>query len=264
MSSTKRKRGVVSVANGIPYTEWQRDLDQSLKTVGETATSLFWNGTYPPDCPIHIMAPFAFKYYAIAEAYRLGYEQILWLDGSVIAVANLQPMWDRIASEGHLFVPSGLWLGNWCSDHALRLFGLSREEAFSVPSVAGCVFGLDISRPEGRRLLEGFREFTLKGAMKGAQIDTRYADIDLSNFPNISIGFVSTDRRVYDHAGDEALFAALLHMLGLPLASEFELIFKDPNRRGCIRMRSTRQELLQLQGCRDRAQRIQALLHAAA
>jgi len=147
----------------------------------------------------------------------------------------------------------------------LSLFGLPREEAFGIPCVAGCVFGLSYARPEGCQLLEGIREFTFQGAMQGPHIDERYRHMDWSDFPSISIGFVSADSGVYGHSHDEAVFAALLHMLGLPLASAFELVFAGPARRGCVRVCSTGQELLQLQGCRDRAQRIQAsLLHAAA
>jgi hypothetical protein len=259
------KRCIVSVANGIPYMRWQRDTEQSLAAAGEPAMRLFWNGAYPPGCPSHAVAPFAFKYYALKEAYRQGYEQVMWLDATVLAKANLQPIWDQIAGEGHMFVASGLWLGNWCSDRALSLFGLPREEAFGIPCVAGCVFGLNYAKPEGRQLLEGIREFTFQGAMQGPHIDERYGQMDWSDFPSISIGFVSADPRVYGHSHDEAVFAALLHMLGLPLASAFELVFAGPARRGCVRVCSTGRELLQLQGCRDRAQRIQAsLLRAAA
>ena len=55
-------------------------------------------------------------------------------------------MFEHIEKHGHMLFYN-CNTGNWSSDASLRSFGLTREEAFSVPMLMGICMGWDMTNP---------------------------------------------------------------------------------------------------------------------
>ena len=98
------KKVVVNlVNNNAPYLHAQKRFANS-----------FWNFHIPEDeikimpligeqsvgSPYHENNPYAFKVYAIEYALNMGYEQILWLDASIVFVKHSQPIFDWMQTYG--------------------------------------------------------------------------------------------------------------------------------------------------------------------
>jgi hypothetical protein len=79
--------------------------------------------------PPHLDNPYAFKIYAIEKVREQGYTQILWLDSSVYAIRDTQPIFDEMERLGYIMQEAGCHVGTWCNDFTLDYFGITREEA---------------------------------------------------------------------------------------------------------------------------------------
>lgn len=211
-------RCLVSVAVGDPYPELQVRLAASLDRVADCTPRCFWNGRYPPHSPTQEQAQYAFKVHALREAHRRGHSQLLWLDAGVEALKPLGELWAAFSQLGHYFLPNGYRLGNWCSDEALSLLQLTREQAWDIPLITGTVMGFDLSQPEVLLVFEHWERLTAQGAMNGAHINAAVADRVMPVVGAKSTGTVSTDWRVYGHRHDESVLSALIHRAGLSLA----------------------------------------------
>jgi hypothetical protein len=182
-------------------------LVKSLEGVNEHSPRLFWKSSYPPGSPRHEDCQYAFKYYAFKEAVRQGFIELLWLDAGMTALKPLQAIWDLVAHEGYFFIPNGYSLGNWCSDTALRVLGLSREEAFDVPLISGSVFGLNMRNTTAKRIYKNWGFYTAAGAMNGAHINALVAEKVVPILGARPIGPVSSDSRVFGHRHDESVLS---------------------------------------------------------
>ena len=70
---------VVCVAtNRSGYIRGLRRLRESLNNHSPNITQLFWENILPGKSPIHKEAPYAFKYFAIDDARKQGYNQVLF------------------------------------------------------------------------------------------------------------------------------------------------------------------------------------------
>lgn len=203
-------RLILSVATG-PYVPLQKRLLDGLRGVDV----LSWTDAWPPGSPEHDRAPYAFKMHAMAEARRRGARSVLWLDAPVVAAGSPGPVFDRIESEGHLFVTSGEKLGNWIGDAALGAFGLDRDAAMAMPLLNGTFIGLDLRRGAW---LDAMLEAAAKGLLDGPYF-TEHAPAEIrARKPGKSIGSASRDPRCWGHRHDEAIGSLLAHRLGMSIA----------------------------------------------
>jgi hypothetical protein len=173
----------------------------------------------PPGCPSHEEAPYGFKLAAIRQAERGGFRTLLWLDSPCVAAGSVDPIFDRIEKEGHLLVTSGERLGNWSSDECLAAFGLSRDQAMSLPLLNGTFLGLDLASERTRRWLDALERACRDGLFRGAYLsDHAPADVRARK-PGKPVGFVSPDPRCWGHRHDEAVGSALAHALELAISA---------------------------------------------
>ena len=117
--------------------------------------------------PAHSENPYAFKIYAIEKAREMGYDQILFFDASVYAVAPLTPVWDWLEQKGIFFEEAGHYAGSWCNDRTLEYFGITREEAMAMPMFSAGYCGFDFRNPITRKFFAEWKQSMLDGMFKG-------------------------------------------------------------------------------------------------
>lgn len=195
-------RCVVNVAAHDQYWKYQFRLKGSLDVYAPGTDRIFWKGEYPPGSPHHseptkehpTPIPYGFKLYAIAEARRRGYEQILWLDSGVHLVRPLEPVWEYIEREGYFLVESEQILEYWCKEDVMQAYGATKEERETLRIISGATIGLDFTKAVAHDFFGGLWQAMEKGHYRGA---------------------VSNHSKLQDHRGDEAVGVILASRLGM-------------------------------------------------
>lgn len=195
------KRVILNVAKGRWFPAGQDRLIESLDPAwGE---QMMWRNSLPSDSPSHHESQYAFKVYAFREAQRLGYGMALWLDASVWAIRDIQPMWDHIEEHGHLFVEDGNRVGHFCTDDALDIMGVTRDEAMDMLIPVGACIGLRFDHPDASAFLDAWHWYAEAGAFRGP-----WHNHD---------GEASADPRCRGHRHDISVAGVILHRLGIPM-----------------------------------------------
>ena len=144
---------IVNVSCGGWFPKGQDRLTNSLIKYAPDIHRVFYRDVFPSDCPSHAEHPYAFKPFAIKEAYSLGYDIVLWADASIYAIDNIELVLEFIEEHGYLFFANS-YIGYFSSDRCLQHFGISREEAFSMREIMGCCFGLNLKNETTRKFLD--------------------------------------------------------------------------------------------------------------
>lgn len=164
------------------YIKGLERLKASLKQFGFDGKFLGYMGERSVGAPKHLSFPteptdnpYAFKIYAIRKALAAGYTKILYLDCSVFAVRNIQPIFDIIDRDGYAMQESGHYLDRWINDEALQYFGISREAIAGVVMYGNAgMLGLDFTRPLARDFFRKWEQAMLAGAFKGSWDNHRH------------------------------------------------------------------------------------------
>jgi hypothetical protein len=194
---------IISVATG-PYAKIQGRLIDSLARHDYAGDVLYWCDAYPDGSPTHQESPYSFKTFALMEAQRRGYDLALWLDASMWAKADVQPIFDHIAAHGHLFEQSGHRAGQWCHDAALETLGMTRDEMMDVLMFSAGFTGLDLRIERSREFLRRWHALSIDGV----------------TFPGPwtnANGECSDDPRVRGHRHDMTAASVVAYRLGMAL-----------------------------------------------
>lgn len=192
------KRAVLNVAVGQWYPQGQKRLGRSLDRHDDKADRLFAT-TYPEGCPTHEEINYGFKPWAFDHAREQGYRQAVWLDASAWLAGPLP--WDHLTKHGYLFGREGWQVGEWCSERALGLLNLTRQEAMGIPLMNGAIIGLDFKFPLANEWLDLWLYAAKLGAFNG----------DWS-----------------EHRHDITCGATIAHWLGMELTENILALTKDP------------------------------------
>ena len=117
--------------------------------------------------PSHKENPYAFKIYALEKMKDLGYDQVLWLDSSIVFVKHSKPIFDWIEDKGFFFEEAGHWAGSWCNERTLEYFGINREEAMKMPMFSAGFTGLDFSKSKSVEFFQRWKQSMLDGQFLG-------------------------------------------------------------------------------------------------
>jgi hypothetical protein len=236
MSTPSAKRAVLTVATG-PYVRLQARLLESLRAAGWSGGTCAWTDAWPPESPPHAETPYGFKIYAIAEALRRGSTSLLWLDSPCEVLKALDPVFERIEREGHVFASIGERLGNWASDECLAAFGLDRDAAMDLPLLSGTFIGLDFEHARTREWFRRWRQQCEAGLFRGPYFSESAPPEVRAAKPGKPVGPVSKDPRCWGHRHDEAVGSVLAAALGMAIAPAPELFSADPQGSPVIRPR---------------------------
>lgn len=117
--------------------------------------------------PLHHVNPYAFKLFAIANVLAEGYDQILWLDSSVYAIKNVQPIFDIIEQKGYFMQQSGALLDRWCNDYCRQTFELSHDESKNMSMYSAGFTGLNFNNDKAANFFFSWSYAMMQGCFKG-------------------------------------------------------------------------------------------------
>ena len=200
------KRCIINVAVSNWYPNGQLRLHKSLLEQNFKSDFIGWINTWPPNSPPHKSLPYGFKSYAFQEAIRQGYETILWLDASCWAIRPLEPLFDAIEAEGHVFSHEGAFAGNWLKDEAYATLNTTREQAMTIPVLGGMFMGVCLQNSRSQQWLRRFIEVCQDGKTLPG------------HFHNVN-NCVSKDPRCLGHIGDQTVASIIAFQLGMALSS---------------------------------------------
>ncbi len=145
---------IISVGCGCWYPQGVVRLQASLDKVGYRGHVKIWANEFPPGSPTHHEIPYAFKAYALRWARRNGYRTAIWLDSSVWAQHNIDPIIDHIEDNGYIvFRNNPEWnTGQWATDSQLEAYGVTRDESFMIPHSNACSFGIRFDSDQGQQI----------------------------------------------------------------------------------------------------------------
>jgi len=150
---TKRCIVNVAISNGKNnYVSGQQRLLRSIQEHDSEVGWLAYTEEYPPNSPRHGLGPgevrYQFKYHALREAIRRGYEYLLWMDASCLLLKPIQRIWKAIEEEGVVFFDNGGHLqSHWTSKDCLDAIGSSIEEAQQYTQITGAIQGYNVHSP---------------------------------------------------------------------------------------------------------------------
>ena len=193
------------------YAKGTQRIRESLKKVG-------WGGRiyipekYPEGCPRENEARKAFKPYIMKQAAEMGYTQLLWVDSSVWAIRNPQPVFDQIKEIGWYLIQQPEYsTGQWATDVSLPALGITREQSWDIWHLASGFVGLNLEHEKGRAFLD---EWYRMATDKTAFIGPRWAEHQKGR-GNGTIGFCSDDPRVMGHRAAQTAASVISWKLGM-------------------------------------------------
>lgn len=147
--------------------------------------------------PAHADNPYAFKVHAFLKAFEAGYDNVLWLDCSVYAVKNVQPIFDIINRQDYFFQEAGHLLGEWSNDALLDFYNIDRDTAMGINMVMGGIMGLR----KNSEVLTALRVALNAGIFKGQWTNELKSE--------------SKDERCLGHRHEMSAVSAIVHKMGL-------------------------------------------------
>lgn len=217
-----RNRVIVSCSyspqNHGYYATYADRLERSLDEFGPEADRIIWRKEWPTGSPTHQENNYAFKWYAVNDAFSKGYRYVMWLDAGVQAEAPIEGLWERIRILGYALLRGGDPLWKWISDYALQHFGYMREQIVNFPLYGGCFIGLDRESQVAMEFFKGWGEIVKdKRLMMGAhRIQSNAAGVMRSILlSDADLSPISTNELVEGHRSDEACFSLMADKLAL-------------------------------------------------
>jgi len=168
-------RAVVSFANEAG--NYLKGLERLKKSLQVYDNNTFYGliGENLVGSPKHKENPYAFKIYSWKSVIAQGFKKILWLDASVVAVNNLEPVWKKIDEDGYIMQEAGHHVGRWCNDRTLNYFNLSRSDADKMVMYGNAGFlGLDLEKPIAQEFFNQWEKSMLDGQFKGSWENHRH------------------------------------------------------------------------------------------
>ena len=199
MSDQKKRTAVVNYAKGGWYPNAVERLKKSFDDNGFDGDYHLYTDESQLGCPSHQEMPYAFKAYALNKARD--YDYVIWADAGIQLVKPFSKFTDHLEEHGYFFPLNGWDTGTWCSDAALPLLGITREESFNYPHMMACVMGFNMHDERCRKFLDKYLEHSKDGSFKGAWINTNNE--------------VSFDRRVLGHRHDQTAASVIATDLGM-------------------------------------------------
>ncbi len=141
------KHCIVNFSNGY-FKKGQDRLVQSLKENNYQGDIITFNEYEQVGSCSHQEVPYQFKVYSIEKARQMGYDIVLYLDASMVAIKDVMPVIFYIIEKGHLMELCGFSAGQYCSDICLNEFEISREDAFEISLYSAGFTGLNFQQSD--------------------------------------------------------------------------------------------------------------------
>lgn len=167
------KRGIANLAIGSE-TSWyhvgQQRLRDSLEKFDPTSHLFFEQRSSPRKNPALNTEPSPY----VDKVIHIGNTAarchlFLWLDCSIVALQPLEPIWKTIEEQGYFFYESGANCAETCNDRCLEHYGVTRDEAQSMPEIASNIVGINMNDPVGLEFFNLWIHGLRNNAMTGSK-----------------------------------------------------------------------------------------------
>jgi hypothetical protein len=190
------RHAIVNAAIGSWYPKGQKRLIGSLVYHGFNGEILTWedwpNDNYDKSCNYNVKAA------TFEESIKLGFTHLLWLDASVWALKDPNPIFDIINEKGYYFWANGYNCAEECSDSCLDYFKVSRDEAEKMLIASTSMFGVNITNPIGKEFIERFIQSAKDKVFHGSRVHDNQ----------------SSDPRFLWHRQDQSAASIIANQLG--------------------------------------------------
>lgn len=164
-SPTDKKRCIITYAT-LNNSYGQR-LEQLLNRLKHTYRGhvLYRIGGWPnmeAGCLNHCDVPYAFKACAFQEAYKLGYQKVLWLDALVEPLKDIMPLFKHIRKKTVLYRYSIYNFGSQVTQEILNDFNLSFDEAKNYSHIATGILGFNFESKDAVQVLQEWHAAVLR------------------------------------------------------------------------------------------------------
>jgi hypothetical protein len=119
------KNLIINVACRKPYTAYQQRLIASCNKFHPFYK--VWTDEYPPGSLTHQESLYGFKVHAFKEAFRLGYDNVLWLDSPAYLLDDPLPIFNQIEADGHYLINGEIPLWPHINKRTADHFGMTNE-----------------------------------------------------------------------------------------------------------------------------------------
>lgn len=217
------KTCIINYASGAWYPRGQDRLFRSLIDVQffKLGDVFIFKNEAELKCPAHSRVPYGFKVAAFNRAADLGYKLILWCDAAVWAHKPLDPLFEHIEREGHVFFQGGWNCAQWTSDNCLVQMEVTRDQAEKMPMYMACCMGLNLENPRSVEFLTRLNKYAWDGI---SFIGDWHNDHQQ----------VSKDPRCLGHRHDQSVGSILAHQLGMEQIVGHETFFAYYNNKAGI------------------------------
>lgn len=187
---------------------------QKFREVDHGKTIMAWVNTLPPGAPVSVIrnnydyTGYCAKPFALRAAREAGADIGILMDAAFWPIRSIDPLVDHIANTGYYLCENGYRMGEWCSDAALEMLQLSRDEAFAIPEVSGYCVGLNLRLARCCQLIDEWCALASDGA-------TFPGHHTATGGQGRNQGFVSRDPRVKGHRHDQTALSAITWRLGM-------------------------------------------------
>ena len=114
------------------------------------------------ECLPHKLAPYQFKAFAIQHARELGYEQVAWLDSSIVAVKDPTNHFELASEVGVLLYDNpGCPEATWTSDDCLERMGCDIETARHFYEVDAAMMIFDFRTTKANEVFDDYFKYCL-------------------------------------------------------------------------------------------------------
>lgn len=192
---------IISVGVGGWYPKGIRRLRTSLKEVGYTGDTIFWEGILPPFAMPHGIDPYGFKIRAFEFAMQKGYTKILWLDASIWAIKNPDKFFEYITQHGYYTFKTGYNVAQSCSDKALNIALVTRDEAEGMTEAASGCIGVDLNNDVAKQAVNEWINNYRLGIFNGSRLHDNQ----------------SLDSRFLFHRQDQSAWSLAVNKLGMKI-----------------------------------------------
>jgi hypothetical protein len=197
------KVAFVSYADGH-YIPVQATLIKSIHKHHPDAAVFSFHDLKTIGSPSHQERPYAFKVYAVEYARKLGYDVVIWLDSPFRLIKPIDEWVKEIEKVGVYLQRDGWWCGQWANDNSLDYFGVTRDEAMTIPNVYACIMAFDFRHPITPVFFALWKTACENGAFCGKGNNTEKTE--------------SQDERCLGHRHDQTCAELIAHQIKLPLS----------------------------------------------
>lgn len=124
--------------------------------------------------PPHAQNPYSFKIYAIKKCMEMGYRHVLWLDTSMFAIKNVQPIFNEMSENGYFLHGSQNLLSDWCNDKTLSYYGIDRKNLGNYTMAIGGFIGFNFTNAQGVTLFNEWNKAMNDNLFKGDWANHRH------------------------------------------------------------------------------------------